>query len=41
MSTEPTFIPLDAIRRAPVPDPANAPTEDIRELLFDLEDAGN
>lgn len=40
MSTEPTFIPLDAIRRAPVPDPANAPTEDIRELLFDLEDAG-
>ncbi|MGZ8754457.1 MAG: heterodisulfide reductase-related iron-sulfur binding cluster [Acidimicrobiia bacterium] len=34
------LIPLQAIRRKPVPDPADAPTEDIRELLFELEDAG-
>lgn len=40
MTTESTFIPLDAIRKAPLPDPANAPTEDIREQLFELEDAG-
>ncbi|MEE8485999.1 MAG: heterodisulfide reductase-related iron-sulfur binding cluster [Acidimicrobiia bacterium] len=40
MTTESTFIPLDAIRKAPLPDPANAPTEDIRELLYELEDAG-
>ena len=36
-----SFIPMEELRRkAPLPDPANAPTEDIRELLFELEDAG-
>ena len=34
------FIPLDALRVKPAPDPARAPTEDIREKLFELEDAG-
>jgi heterodisulfide reductase subunit B len=40
MTSEETFIPLSEIRKPPVPDPANAPTEDIREKLFELEDAG-
>ncbi len=40
MTTESTFIPLDAIRKPPPPNPADAPTEDIREQLYELEDAG-
>jgi heterodisulfide reductase subunit B len=35
-----SLIPIEAIRRKPAPDPAEAPTEDLRELLFELEDAG-
>jgi len=38
--TDTTFIPLSEIRKPPVPDPANAPTEDIRVKLFELEEAG-
>ncbi len=40
MTTGTSFIPLDAIRKPPPPDPENAPTADIREALFELEDAG-
>jgi heterodisulfide reductase subunit B len=35
-----SLIPIEALRRKPAPDPAEAPTEDIRELLFELEEAG-
>ena len=35
-----THIPIDALRVKPKPDPANAPVADIRERLFELEDAG-
>ncbi len=37
-----SFIPLDQLqtRRSYRPDPADAPTADIRERLFELEDAG-
>ncbi len=38
--TDTTFIPLSEVRKAPAPDPAQAPTEDIRERLYELEDAG-
>jgi heterodisulfide reductase subunit B len=40
MTSDTTFIPLSEIRKPPVPNPENAPTEDIREKLFELEDAG-
>jgi heterodisulfide reductase subunit B len=35
-----SLIPIEALRRKPLPDPADAPTEDIREKLFELEEAG-
>lgn len=35
-----TYIPIDALRVKPKPDPANAPVADIRERLFELEEAG-
>jgi len=35
-----SIIPIESLRVKPRPDPANAPTVDIRELLFELEAAG-
>ncbi len=34
------IIPLESLRVKPAPDPARAPTVDIREKLYELEDAG-
>ncbi len=35
-----SIIPIESLRMKPRPDPANAPTIDIRETLFELEAAG-
>jgi heterodisulfide reductase subunit B len=35
-----SIIPIESLRVKPRPDPANAPTRDIREQLYELEDAG-
>jgi len=39
--TTASFIPMDSLKLTPYrPDPAEAPIEDVRELLYDLEAAG-
>jgi heterodisulfide reductase subunit B len=39
--TTASFIPMDSLKLTPYrPDPAEAPTEDVRELLYELEAAG-